>query len=96
MCPQVRPDRPFRLALGSFIEDYANRVEIIQREAWRCLLLQWCFAVAVVVVLLLLPPLLLRSALLPVRRVVLVSLVGCCCCAALCSARRLLCQPACC
>ena len=31
-CLQVRPDRPFRLALGSFIEDYNNRVEIIQRE----------------------------------------------------------------
>lgn len=29
---QVRPDKPFRLALGSFIEDYANRVEIVQRE----------------------------------------------------------------
>lgn len=35
MLPQVRPDRPFRLAVGSFIEDYNNRVEIIQREA-RC------------------------------------------------------------
>ena len=31
-CLQVRPDKPFRLALGSFIEDYANRVEIVQRE----------------------------------------------------------------
>lgn len=30
---QVRPDRPFRLAVGSFIEDYNNRVEIIQRES---------------------------------------------------------------
>ena len=29
---QVRPDKPFRLAVGSFIEDYANRVDIIQRE----------------------------------------------------------------
>ena len=28
----ARPDRPFRLAVGSFIEDYNNRVEILQRE----------------------------------------------------------------
>ncbi|PSC74360.1 WD repeat-containing LWD1 isoform B [Micractinium conductrix] len=31
----VRPDRPFRLALGSFIEDYNNRVEIIQLDEQR-------------------------------------------------------------
>lgn len=38
---QVRPDKPFRLAVGSFIEDYSNRVEILQRESlpgagWLC------------------------------------------------------------
>jgi len=26
----VRPDQPFRLAVGSFLEDYNNKVEIIQ------------------------------------------------------------------
>lgn len=31
----VRPDKPFRLALGSFIEDYANRVEIVQLDEAR-------------------------------------------------------------
>ncbi|KAL4423317.1 hypothetical protein ABPG77_006112 [Micractinium sp. CCAP 211/92] len=31
----VRPDRPFRLAVGSFIEDYNNRVEIIQLDEQR-------------------------------------------------------------
>jgi hypothetical protein len=31
-CTQVRPDKPFRLAVGSFVEDYNNRVEIITRE----------------------------------------------------------------
>jgi WD repeat-containing protein 68 len=25
-----RPDKPFRLAIGSFLEDYTNRVEIVQ------------------------------------------------------------------
>jgi hypothetical protein len=29
---QVRPDKPFRLAVGSFKEDTHNQVEIIQRE----------------------------------------------------------------
>lgn len=29
---QSRPDKPFRLAVGSFIDDYANKVEIIQCE----------------------------------------------------------------
>eukprot|EP00887_Chlorella_sp_A99_P008034 scaffold12.g8034.t1 len=28
----ARPDRPFRLAVGSFIEDYNNRVEILQLD----------------------------------------------------------------
>jgi WD repeat-containing protein 68 len=28
---QMRPDKPFRLAVGSFIEDYNNRVEILTR-----------------------------------------------------------------
>lgn len=31
----VRPDRPFRLAVGSFIEDYNNRVEILQLDEQR-------------------------------------------------------------
>lgn len=26
----VRPDKPFRLAIGSFLEDYTNKVEIVQ------------------------------------------------------------------
>jgi WD repeat-containing protein 68 len=26
----TRPDRPFRLAVGSFIEDYSNRVQVVQ------------------------------------------------------------------
>lgn len=26
----VRPDKPFRLAAGSFVEDYTNSVEIVQ------------------------------------------------------------------
>lgn len=29
---QVRPDKPFRLAVGSYVEDLNNRVEIISRE----------------------------------------------------------------
>lgn len=29
---QVRPDKPYRLAVGSFIEDYNNRVEIISLD----------------------------------------------------------------
>lgn len=32
---QVRPDKPFRLAVGSYIEDYNNRVDIIARERGR-------------------------------------------------------------
>lgn len=29
---QNRPDTPFRLAVGSFIEDYGNRIDIVSRE----------------------------------------------------------------
>jgi WD repeat-containing protein 68 len=28
----TRPDRPFRLAVGSFIEDYSNRVQVVQLQ----------------------------------------------------------------
>jgi hypothetical protein len=30
----LRPDRPFRLAVGSFVEDYQNRVEVVQRACF--------------------------------------------------------------
>ena len=32
---QIRPDKPFRLAIGSFIEDYNNRVEIVTLDESR-------------------------------------------------------------
>lgn len=32
---QIRPDKPFRLAIGSFIEDYNNRVEIVALDETR-------------------------------------------------------------
>jgi len=31
---QVRSDKPFRLAVGTFKEDTSNTVEIVQREWW--------------------------------------------------------------
>jgi hypothetical protein len=35
---QSRPDKPYRLAVGSFIDDYANKVELLHRESCRQLL----------------------------------------------------------
>ena len=47
---QNRPDKPFRLAVGSFVEDYPNRVDIVARTFLAFFGFYYSFAAAVIVV----------------------------------------------